>query len=141
MVDTRFPVSIHIMTSLAHSRPELMSSEQLSQGIKTNPSFIRKLVVLLGAAGLVESVRGKAGGVRITKNPKEITLDQIYRAVAESTLMAVPTKSPNKNCTVSCGMGDVLYKISEEIEENTMKQLSKKNLQEILNQVSRAGTS
>ena len=138
MVDTRFPVSVHILTSLAYQRPQLVSSEQLSEGIKTNPSFIRKLVVLLAAAGLVESVRGKTGGVRLAKNPKDITLDQVYRAVTESTLMAVPTKSPNKSCAVSCGMGDVLCKISQEIEENTMKQLSKKSLQEVLNQVSRA---
>lgn len=135
MVDTRFPVSVHIMTALAYKQGDLMSSEQLAVSIKTNASFIRKLVVSLSAAGLVESVRGKAGGIRIAKSPKEITLDQIYKAVTDNSLMAVPDKSPNKSCAISCGMGDVLGKISEEIEENTLKQLSKRNLSEILNQL------
>jgi Rrf2 family protein len=135
MVDTRFPVSVHIMTSLAYNQPELMNSEKLAMSIKTNPSFIRKLVVLLSSAGLVESVRGKSGGIRLAKKAKDITLDQIYKAVTENTLVAVPSKSPNKSCPISCGMNDILCKISREIEENTLKQLSKKDLNEILNEL------
>ena len=132
MVDTRFPVSVHIMTSLAHNQPDLVSSEQLALGIKTNASFIRKLVVSLSDAGLVESVRGKSGGIRLAKSPDEITLDQIYKAVTDSALVHIPDKTPNKSCAISCGMGDVLNNLSKEIEENTLKQLAKKKLSEIL---------
>lgn len=135
MVDTRFPVSVHIMTSLAYNQPDLVSSEQLAASVQTNASFIRKLVVSLSDAGLVESVRGKAGGIRLAKNPKDITLDQIYRAVTDNTLMQVPHKSPNKSCAISCGMSVILDKISKDIEENTLKQLAKKSLSEILSQV------
>jgi Rrf2 family protein len=135
MVDTRFPVSIHIMTSLAYNQPHLVSSEELAMSIQTNPSFIRKLVVSLSAAGLVESVRGKAGGIRLAKKTKDITLDQIYRAVTDGTMMAVPRKSPNKLCPISCGIGDILCKISQEIEESTLKQLSKRTLGEIVGKV------
>ncbi|MBS1958492.1 MAG: Rrf2 family transcriptional regulator [Bdellovibrionales bacterium] len=132
MVDTRFTVSVHMMTSLAYHRQRLLSSELLAEGIKTNASFIRKLVTKLSAAGLVESVRGKSGGIRLAKNPKDVTLDQIYKAVVDSTLIAVPTKSPQKSCKVSCGIGSVLCKISDEIEEGTLKQLSKTTLQAVL---------
>jgi Rrf2 family protein len=135
VVDTRFPVSVHIMTNLAYNEPELVSSEQLAFSIKTNASFIRKLVVSLSNAGLVESVRGKSGGIRLAKKPKEITLDQIYKAVTDNTLINIPDKTPNKSCTISCGMGDVLSTISKEIEENTLKQLAKKSLSEVLSLV------
>lgn len=135
MVDTRFPVSLHIMTGLAHRHPDLVSSEQLAVSIKTNPSFIRKLVVNLTAAGLVESVRGKSGGLRLSRKAKDITLDQIYRAVMGSALLAVPDKTPNKGCEISCGMSDVYCEISQEIETNALKQLAKRNLQDVLNQV------
>jgi Rrf2 family protein len=135
MVDTRFPVSIHIMTALAYNQPRLVSSEELAFSIQTNPSFIRKLVVSLAAAGLVESVRGKTGGIRLAKKSKEITLDQIYRAVTGNTMMAVPKKTPNKQCAIACGIGDILCKISQDIEENTLKHLSKKTLGEIAGRV------
>lgn len=135
MVDTRFSVSVHIMTGLAYNQPNLVSSDQLAVSIKTNPSFVRKLVVLLSEAGLVESVRGKSGGIRLAKKPKDITLDQIYKAVVDNALMAVPDKTPNKSCSISCAMGDVLCKISQEIEETALKQLAKRNLNEILDQL------
>lgn len=138
MVDTRFPVSVHILTALAYNQPNLVSSEQIAFSIKTNASFIRKIVVDLAAAGLVESVRGKAGGVRLAKNPKDITLDQIYKAVSGSALMAVPNKAPNKQCSIACGIGDVLCKLSRDIEDNTIKQLSKKNLAEIVSQLQKS---
>jgi Rrf2 family protein len=112
-----------------------VSSEQLAVSVKTNASFIRKLVVALSAAGLVESVRGKSGGIRLAKSPKDIGLDQIYSAVTDNTLMAIPDKAPNKSCVVSCGMVGILSEISQEIEKNTLKQLAKKNLSEIVGRV------
>lgn len=137
MVDTRFPVSVHIMTGLAYNRPGLVSSEHLAKSIKTNPSFVRKLAVALASAGLIESVRGKAGGLRLVKNPREITLDQIYRAVTSGALIAVPDKKPEKTCSISCGIGDVLCELSKDIEENMLKQLSKRNLAEIVDRLSK----
>jgi Rrf2 family protein len=120
------------MAALAYNQPELVSSEQLAKSIKTNPSFIRKLVAQLSSAGLVESVRGKAGGARLAKNPKDITLDQIYKAVSDTCSMAVPDKSPQKTCTISCSMGEIMSKISDEIEENTIAHLKKRNLKDML---------
>jgi Rrf2 family protein len=135
MVDTRFPVSIHILTVLAHYQPKLVSSEQLAVSVKTNASFIRKLVVALSAAGLVESVRGKAGGIRLAKSPKNIGLDEIYSAVTDNSLIAIPDKAPNKSCAISCGMGRILDEISREIESSTLKQLAKRNLSGIVGQI------
>lgn len=135
MVDTRFPVSLHIMTVLAYHQPKLVTSEYLAEGIKTNPSFIRKLVASLSAAGLVESVRGKMGGARLVKSPKEITLDQIYTAIGESPLMAIPDKAPKKSCTISCSMGNILNNVSKEIEDTTLRHLKKQSLKDLLDQV------
>jgi Rrf2 family protein len=122
------------MTGLANQYPELVSSEQLADSINTNPSFIRKLVVHLTAAGLVESVRGKAGGLRLAKSPKEITLDQVYKASMDNALLPVPQKAPNKTCEIACGMNTILCQISQEIEDNTLKHLAKRNLQDVLKQ-------
>jgi len=123
------------MTVLAHHQPKLVTSDYLADGIKTNPSFVRKLVASLANAGLIESVRGKMGGARLAKSPAEITLDQIYVAVGETPLVAIPDKSPKKSCAISCSMMHILGKLSDEIEENTLKQLRKKSLKDLLDQV------
>jgi Rrf2 family protein len=137
MVDTRFPVSVHIMVSLAYHYDELMNSEQLASVVKTNPTFIRKLVSRLVEAGLIESFRGKGGGIKIAKSPADISLKDIYLAsLEEKPLLCAPKKPITKACPVSCSMNDILCKVIEGMEITTQNYLSSMTLQDLLEQVS-----
>lgn len=135
MVDTKFSVSVHLMTTLAYNSGRLTSSDELATGLRTNASFVRKLVVYLSDAGLIESVRGKSGGLRLALPAKKITLDKIYDAVAGHKIICVPDKTAYKQCAVSCIMGDLLKKISDSIEHSARQQLSKTNLQDLLSEI------
>ena len=59
--DRSLTTAIHILAALAHQYPNLMSSEDLAVGIKTNPGLIRRVILKLSEQGLVESVKGKGG--------------------------------------------------------------------------------
>lgn len=137
MVDTRFPVSVHIMVSLAYHQNELMSSDQLAKVLKTNATFIRKLVSKLVEAGLIESFRGKGGGIRISKDPAAITLKDIYLAsLEEKPMLCTPNKPITKACPVSCSMQEILCGIVNGIEANTHTYLDKMTLSVLLKKVS-----
>src|SRR4051812_29257430 len=126
MVDTRFSVSVQIMMSLAHHSDELMNSEQLAGVLKSNPTFIRKLISNLVEAGLINSYRGKGGGIKLALPPEKITLKQIYIAsTEEQTLIKTHAKPVIKACPVSCCIKDVLEDIVEGIENTTQTYLSK----------------
>ena len=135
MVDQRFSVSVHLMTVLAYHKSELMTSEELASSIRTNPTVIRRLVSKLVDAGLLETFKGKSGGIRIAKMPKEITLKEIYEAVLDKKLMATPCKEPFKQCAVSCSMGDLLSDVADGIERNSMAYLSGIKLSELVSRV------
>ncbi|KYG61618.1 transcriptional regulator [Bdellovibrio bacteriovorus] len=135
MVDQRFSVSVHLMTVLAYHKPDLMTSEELASSIRTNPTVIRRLVSKLVEAGLLETFKGKAGGIRMTKSPKEITLKDIYEAVLDKKLMATPCKEPYKQCVVSCNMGTLLSEVAEGIEQNSMHYLSGIKLSDLASQI------
>lgn len=135
MVDQRFSVSVHLMTVLAYHKPDLMTSEELASSIRTNPTVIRRLVSKLVEAGLLETFKGKAGGIRMTKSPKEITLKDIYEAVLDKKLMATPCKEPYKQCVVSCNMGTLLSEVAEGIEQNSMLYLSGIKLSDLASQI------
>src|ERR1700748_2951841 len=123
MEDTRFTVSIHIMTSLAFQQLlgeggacTSQNSNILAEGIKTNPAFIRKLMAKLVKAGLVESKRGKAGGVSLAKPAKDISLKEIYLAAQDGTLVSSHDKAPAKHCPVSCSMKKILHEVVEGVK-------------------------
>lgn len=131
MVDQRFSVSIHIMTALAFHKGELMTSEQLASSIRTNPTVVRRLLAKLVDAGLIESYKGKSGGVKLTKSPKEISLKDIYGAVCDKKLIATPDKEPMKQCPVSCNMGKLLDEVVNGIEANSLNYMSNICLSEL----------
>lgn len=136
MVDTRFSLSVHVMMTLAYHKDDLVNSEMLAGVLKTNPTFVRKIVSRLVDGGLVESFRGKGGGIRIAKSPSEISLSQIYSAAVEEKCLVSTHKKPIvKACPVSCCMGDVLDDIVEGIESSTKGYLSRMHLSDLMKKV------
>lgn len=132
MVDQKFTVSVHIMTVMAYHAGELMTSDELADSVRTNPTVVRRLIARLVDAGLIESFKGKSGGVRLKKTPKEIDLREIYRAVSENKkLLHAPDKAPLKKCAVSCAMKGLLDGVLEGFEDNSMKYLSKIKLADL----------
>jgi Rrf2 family protein len=139
MVDTRFSVSVHIMVSLAYNQNELLSSETLAKVLKTNATFVRKLVSRLVDAELIDSYRGKGGGIKLARLPSNISLDEIYRAsLEEKTLICTPKKPVTKACAVSCSMNEILFHISGGIEATTKTYLSKMTVNDLLKKVSKS---
>lgn len=136
MVDTRFSLSVHVMMTLAYHKDELVNSEMLAGVLKTNPTFVRKIVSRLVDGGLVESFRGKGGGVRIAKSPTEISLSEIYSAAVEEKCLVSTHKKPvMKSCPVSCCMEDVLDDIVVGIETSTKGYLSRMHLSDLMKKV------
>lgn len=136
MVDTRFSVSIQIMMTLAAHTDEMVNSDLLAKVLKTNPTFVRKLVSNLVTANLVTSFRGKGGGIKIAANPAEISLKDIYLASTdEKPLINVHKKPVSKQCSVSCCINDVLKTVVSGIEESTQKYLEGKTLHDLMSQV------
>lgn len=136
MVDTRFSLSVHVMMTLAYHKDEMVNSEFLAGVLKTNPTFVRKIVSRLVDAKLVESFRGKGGGIRIARSPHEIALSDIYSAAVEDKCLVSTHKKPvMKSCPVSCCMEEVLTNIVDGIEDSTKNYLSRMHLSDLLKKV------
>lgn len=123
------------MTVLAYHQGELMTSEQLASSIRTNPTVVRRLLAKLVEAGLLESYKGKSGGVKIAKNAKAISLKDIYAAVSGKQLINTPDKEPLKQCAVSCSMKEILCGFAKGFEANSMSYLSKIKLSDFISKV------
>lgn len=104
--------------------------------LKTNPTFVRKLVSNLVSANLVTSYRGKGGGIKIAQSPSTISLRDIYLAATdEKPLMNVHKKPVIKTCSVSSCINEVLKSVMSGIEDCTQKYLEGKTLHDLMSQV------
>lgn len=138
MLDTRFSVSIQMMMSIAYAtqKDELTNSEYLAVALKTNPTFVRKLVGKLVENNLVSSFRGKGGGIKLARPANQITLYEIYLAsTCEKKIINIHKKPVIKECVVSSCVGGVLDEISSGLEDKIEDYLGSKKLSSLMKKV------
>ncbi len=97
---TRFSVAVHVLTLLACSEEELLTSAFMAGSVGTNEVVVRRLLGPLRDAGLVESRLGSGGGWALALKPEEIRLDRVWRAVEEGTELLARHERPNPACLV-----------------------------------------
>lgn len=114
-----------------------MTSDELAQGIRTNPTVVRRLVARLVSANLLKAYKGKTGGVELAREPGQITLKDIYLAAHDKPLLNAPDKSPKKNCPVSCSMGKLMKDVVDGVENNSLDYLSGIPLSDIVGKIAK----
>ena len=64
------------------SKEELASLEDIAAAEHITTDYAAKLLSVLRQTNLVESVRGKSGGYKLSKPPEKIYLDEVIRALS-----------------------------------------------------------
>lgn len=130
--NSRLAVAIHTAAVLACHEGEFVTSGSIARSVKTNPVVVRRILCALTHAGLVESQLGKGGGSKLARKPADIKLSDIYSAVEDEGLFAVPAKPKNKQCPVSCCMKQFLGKVFGAAENAVRESLADTTLAEIV---------
>ncbi|MDW9382313.1 Rrf2 family transcriptional regulator [Chryseobacterium sp. JV558] len=134
MNNTRFATAIHIMTLLAKSPQEWLTSEWIAGSINVNPVIIRKEISVLREAGLIVSRQGKEGGSQLGKNAELITISEIYKAVKNTEVLGKKNQNPNPACSVGKEINVHLNTLFEETDHLVVKFLGDKSLQTFADQ-------
>lgn len=135
--NSQLAVGTHILTMLAQTPEDLLTSERIAGSVNTNPVFIRRILGLLNRAGLVTSQPGSGGGWQLRRAPEEITLLDVYRAVDESHLLALHHRAPNPACLVGRNIQHSLEGIFSEAEEALEQVLAGRTIAQVLQSVRR----
>ncbi len=129
----RFAFATHILSVLALHEAGSCSSGVLAGTVNTNPVVIRRLLLDLKDAGLIEAQRGPGGGARLSRAPQKITLAQIHRAVAgEIEAFGEHPNLPAQCCPVGRGIQSVLERISRQACAAAMQEFERVSLADVL---------
>jgi DNA-binding IscR family transcriptional regulator len=136
--NSQFSIAVHILAMLAQSGEERVKSGCLAGSVNTNAVVIRRLLCHLSEANLVVSQTGAAGGTLLVKQPGEITLAEVYKAVNCGEVFALHTNTPSQDCPVGKNIEAVLGCIQREIDKGIEKRLAEYTLQDVLGMVAHA---
>ena len=122
-ISSRFTIAIHVFTCIhTFEKDRKVTSEFLASSVDVNPVVIRRILLQLKAAGLVNVQRG-TGGAAIARPLEDITFLDIYKAVEciEGGELFHFHENPNLECPVGGNIHNVLDEKLDRIQ-NAMEQ-------------------
>jgi Rrf2 family protein len=131
----RFAIAVHVLAVLAYKSGERVTSDVLAASVNTNPVIIRRLLLALQRAKLVDTRKGAGFGSRLGRAPDRINLCEVFRAVEEAEPFGTPSKKPNAACPVGNCIRDTLEKVFLSAQEALERDLEKTTLAGIIEKV------
>jgi len=111
------------------NHPTSLTEISLRQGISI--SFLEQIFLKLKRNNLVKSSRGPSGGYFLTKQPEEIKLSNIIRAVDEKVKTVGCKKDSKKGCngkSIKC----ITHNLWDELETHINNFFEKNTLRDVL---------
>jgi Rrf2 family protein len=135
-------MAVHVLTLLAYKEGDRVTSASLAGSINTNPVIVRRLLLALQRAKLVETCKGAGAGSRLNCAPRRINMAQIYRAVEDIETFGTPSRKPNPDCPVGQCMLEMLEEIFVSAQSAMERDLEKTTLADVIESVkARCGCS
>ena len=109
-ISSRFTIAVHILTCIDYFAKEYtITSDFLAGSIGVNAVIVRRIILQLKAAGMIDISRGK-GGMKLARPLESITLYDVYVAVeaVSSEGLFHFHENPNPECPVGSRIHDAL---------------------------------
>lgn len=135
MLSKKTKYALHALTYLSkHKNRGSILIQEISQEYGISHKFLENILLELKKAGFLGSKKGKGGGYYLIKEPKDIPLSTIIRML-DGPIALLPCVSlnyyePCDECKdeLTCGLNKVMAQVRDE----TLKILSLKSLQDIV---------
>ena len=135
----RFGMAVHVLAVLAYQEGDRVTSALLADSVNTNPVIIRRLLLSLQRAKLVDTCKGAGSGSRLSRSPRRINLAEVYWAVEPAEPFAIPSRKPNAACPVGKCIREALGRVFESAQRALERDLEKTTLADLMDTVKASG--
>ncbi|WP_335582962.1 Rrf2 family transcriptional regulator [Cupriavidus malaysiensis] len=132
--DTRLARLLHVLIHM-HLRGGMTTSDTIAQMLHTQPSLVRRTMAALREAGYVESIAGPKGGWALCRGLGELTVRDIYAAIAHKSAFALGAANDNPACPVESAVNQVLEDALGAAEEALLRRLAQVRLADLARRV------
>jgi Rrf2 family transcriptional repressor of oqxAB len=126
-----FAVAVQALAVLVHTE-DVCPSANLAGQVGSHAVFLRRLLAPLVRAGIVEAREGRVGGYRLARQPEQITLGDIYRALQtcpiDDTIPLEPARGPLLDPALRRAFGE----ISQEVDAAILAVMDARTLAELV---------
>lgn len=135
-MNSEFTIAVHSLVYLAYLPDNMASSDMIAENVGTHSARIRKVMSGLRKGGFVDTREGSGGGYRLTLDPNSVTLADIYRVMAQGSLIpSWCSGNPGMNCVVGSNMNQVMFGIFCQAEKQLEDHFRGITISDVLKQI------
>jgi len=139
-LNSEFTIAVHSLVYLAYLPERMASSEMIAHNVGTHSARVRKVMSGLRKAGYVDTREGAGGGYKLTIDPNVVTLGDIYKVMAQGSLIpSWCTGDPGMDCVVGSNMNEVMFGIFCKAEKQLESHFTGITIQDVLSQIHACG--
>ncbi|WLD93261.1 Rrf2 family transcriptional regulator [Alkalihalobacillus sp. AL-G] len=108
--------SLRVLIFLATQKEDrLVNIKDIADTYQISKNHLMKVIHELGKLGLIETVRGRNGGIRLDKRPEAINIGTLIRKTEEDFYLVECFNETENGCIISpvCGLKGVLNEALE----------------------------
>lgn len=105
LISTKGRYALRVMLELSdHDRDEYVPLSVIAKKQEISEKYLESILVVLSKAGAIDALRGKGGGYRLNRDPKDYTIGGILRLVEGSLAPVTCLDCKPNSCarTVEC---------------------------------------
>lgn len=102
--------SLRLLLFLALHPDELVTVAKVADAFDISAHHLSKVAQTLAAAGFIQLLRGRSGGIRLLAAPSEVNISRVIRTVEGSLFLVECFDSKKNTCVISpaCGLKGIL---------------------------------
>ena len=93
--------ALRVLIFIANCDEKLAKIDDISKRYHISRTHLMKIVNKLARAGLIETVRGRNGGLRLNSSPESIRIGDVVRAIEEDFALVECLRGPENNCIIT----------------------------------------
>lgn len=128
---TRFTdYSLRVLVYLGAHPGRLCTISEIAEAYRISENHLMKVVNRLATAGYIETMRGKGGGMRLSRAPKLINIGAVVRDMEERFDVVECFNEEHQDCPLlpSCALKSVLA----DARRNFMSTIDRYSLQDVI---------
>ncbi|MBO8416682.1 MAG: Rrf2 family transcriptional regulator [Proteobacteria bacterium] len=136
-ITAKLTIALHVLMAIKQFEGQYKTTSSFLAGsVNVNAVVIRNILLQLKAAGLI-TVRAGTGGSQLIKEPKDITLLDVYQAVVEDQDLFRLHENPNPQCPVGRYVHQILELRLSALQQKFLDDMKDITLQDLLDDLKR----
>lgn len=92
--------SLRVLIYVAVNSGKLVTIKEISEAYEISSNHLMKIIYNLGKMNYIETIRGRNGGIRLSKQPADINIGELIRKTEEDFYLVECFKEDN-NCVIT----------------------------------------